>query len=290
MDLQGERLTARLDLRYEDVAQDGRLRIDAIPVGLAAIWRTITLPSEVRSALFARGIYPILTRFEIEGDPGPFAVHRPLEVEGSFAVAHDADDAGSVRRVFLDMTAEMFGPKDRTNLPPPPDRGTRARAGRVFAEHVFTRPFAPPGERKVTGLELGGKALSPGPRRTWKTPESAMEPPSGARPLDPEPVLDPTPVPIGLFHTDSNQHVNSLVYPRLFEDAALRRVAALGRSTQLLARKLEMAFRRPSFAGELLRVTTRAFEDASGRLVVAGAFFADDPSRPRVYATMTFET
>src|SRR5262249_48848521 len=144
--------------------------------------------------------------------------------------------------------------------------------------------------RKVLAFDVAGEPVAPGPRRAWKPPATAMEPPPGARALDPELVLDPTPVPIGLFHTDSNQHVNSLVYPRLFEDAALRRIAAHGRSTQLLARKLAIAFRRPSFAGELLRVRTRAFEGAAGSTVVVGAFFgAEDLERARVYAGMTFE-
>src|SRR5262249_35819972 len=147
------------------------------------------------------------------------------------------------------------------NLPPPDDKGTRARAGHVFAEHVFTRPFAPPGERKVLAFDVGGEPMKPGPRRPWKPPASPNDPPPNARALDPELVLDPTPLPIGLVHTDSNQHVNSLAYPRFFEDASLRRILAHGRPTQLLARRLEITFRRPSFAGELLRVATRAFED-----------------------------
>ena len=64
--------------------------------------------------------------------------------------------------------------------------------------------------------------------------------------------MDPTPLPLGLAHTDANQHVNSLVYPRLFEEAVLRRLATLGKPTALLTRRAEVAFRKPAFAGEVL--------------------------------------
>ena len=95
------------------------------------------------------------------------------------------------------------------------------------------------------------------------------------------------------MHTDSNQHVNSLVYPRLFEEAALRRLAASGRSTAVLARSLRIAYRRPSFAGESLRVFVRAYEGDRG-VTCTGYFFGadDDPSRTdraRAFIQMRFE-
>jgi hypothetical protein len=73
-------------------------------------------------------------------------------------------------------------------------------------------------------------------------------------------------------HTDSNQHVNSLVYPRLFEDAALRRFAALGRlKPPVLSRHVEAAFRKPCFAGETYAVALQAFT-LEGRLGAVGKF------------------
>jgi hypothetical protein len=63
----------------------------------------------------------------------------------------------------------------------------------------------------------------------------------------------------GLDHTDSNQHVNSLVYPRLFAEAALRRLAELERPRRLLIRALDIAYRKPSFAGDRVRIHTRLF-------------------------------
>ena len=292
MDFRGERIQGAFEPRYEDITQDGRLRIDAVPAGLDAIWRRVTVPSEVRTALVARGILPLLTRFEIEAAGGPFSPQSPIEVEGGYAVAHDADDAGNVARVFLDMDVELFAAKGTVYLPPPEDAGVRVLAGRIFAEHIFTRPFAPPEERKVRGLTLNGAPLPRGPRRGWKPPATVLEAPPGARALEADMSFDSTTIALGLVHTDSNQHVNSLAYPRLFEEAALRRIAKLGRPCAILARKLDIAFRRPSFAGEKLRVAMRVYEDAAGRLVVTGAFVGDedaDLSRARVFARMTFE-
>ena len=67
---------------------------------------------------------------------------------------------------------------------------------------------------------------------------------------------DETLIVFGLVHTDSNQHVNSLVYMRLFEEAVLRRFAALGLPEPVLARRLEIAYRKPCFAGDRMHVHT----------------------------------
>lgn len=293
MKLDGERVLGQLAMRYEDVAQDGRLVLETIPVGLAIIWGKLLAGGEERKALLASGVLPILTRLAIEGGPGPFAMDHPLEVEGGYDLAHDVGDDGRVAKLLLDMDASLWGPKGRTNLPPPDDAGTRTLAGRVRAEHVFTRPFAAPGERKVLALDLGGKPFVPAERRNWLPAATVLQVPAGAKPLDEGYRDDPARLALGLTHTDSNQHVNSLVYPRFFEEVALRRLASLGRSTALLARELEVAYRRPSFAGEQLRVVVRAYE-LGAKVVCAGAFFgegedAHDLPRARVFIRMTME-
>src|SRR5690606_22018232 len=102
----------------------------------------------------------------------------------------------------------------------------RVVAGRVFAEHTFTRLFAPPDQRKV--VEIPGLGVPPA-RYTGEPPATAQEAPHGATWLD-EMAVDPTPVVFTLDQTDGNQHVNSLVYMRVFLDAVQRRFAATGRS------------------------------------------------------------
>jgi hypothetical protein len=288
MDLEGQRTTGQLQLRYEDVAQDGRVMIQMLPVSLGVIWRSITIPRETRRAMRVGGILPILTRYEMEAGEDPFAVDQPIDVRGGFSIAHSADAAGNVERIFLDMDSELTGVKGRTNLPPPADAGSPAFAGRLRVEHIFTRPFAPAGERKVLSFESEGKSFVPETRRAWRPPWTAIEPTADLRAIDSDFVEDPIRLALGVMHTDSNQHVNSLVYPRFFEEAALRRFSSIGHATALLARSIDIAFRRPSFAGESLRVFVRAYENAA-----IGYFFGanddtSDTKKARAFVQMRF--
>jgi acyl-CoA thioesterase FadM len=99
------------------------------------------------------------------------------------------------------------------------------------------------------------------------------------------------------MHTDSNMHVNSLVYLRLFEEAALRRFVALGRGAQFLGRTVDLVYRRPCFAGQTVRVLVGAFE-VGGRLgAVARLLDEADAEReaalsaakPHAYVRLMFE-
>jgi hypothetical protein len=288
MNLDGERTQGQLHLRYEDIAQDGRVMIQMLPVSLGVIWRAITIPKETRRALRAGGILPILTRYEMEAGEDSFAVENPLQVTGGYELAHSADTEGKIERLFLDMDSELTGVKGRTNLPGPADSGSPAFAGRLRVEHIFTRPFAPPGERKVLSFESDDKHFVPQSKRAWRAPLSTLEPAANLRALDSDFVVDPHPMVLGVMHTDSNQHVNSLVYPRLFEEAALRRFAVLGKSTTVLARSIDIAYRRPSFAGDTLRIFVRAFENAA-----IGYFFGAnddmaDVKKARAFVQMRF--
>jgi acyl-CoA thioesterase FadM len=84
--------------------------------------------------------------------------------------------------------------------------------------------------------------------------------PDDARALDASPAVDPTPIVFGVVHTDSNRHVNSLAYLRVFEEAALRCLAARGLPATRLGRHLEIAYRKPCFAGQVLRVVLQLYE------------------------------
>ena len=129
-----------MTLRYEDVTQDGRPRIGALPTALGVGWRGVSPPPAVRSAMLEHGIIPILTRLRVEAFDGPFSIEEPFAVKGSFGMAHAKSESGEVERLFLDIETEIEGRLGRTNLPPPAGAGTSAAAGTVFAEHVFTRP------------------------------------------------------------------------------------------------------------------------------------------------------
>jgi hypothetical protein len=288
MNLDGERTEGQLHLRYEDVAQDGRVMIQMLPVSLGVIWRRITIPRETRRAMQAGGILPILTRYEMQAGEDPFAFENPLDVRGGYSLAHSADAEGNVERLFLDMDSTLTGVKGRTNLPAPADAGSPAFAGRLRVEHIFTRPFAPPGERKVLSFESGGEHFVPPTKRDWRPPFATLDPWPDLRAIDSDYVVDPVPLTLGVMHTDSNQHVNSLVYPRLFEEAALRRFALLGRPTQVLARSIDIAYRRPSFAGDTLRIFVRAFENGASGYFFGSNDDTSDVKKARAFVQMRF--
>ncbi len=268
--------SANVHLRYEDISQDGRLLLEVMPNALgAAVWGAQLSRDPLAQACLRAGVVPVLTRFVIEGTPGPFGLASPLSVTGRFTLAQVENEKGELERVVLNMWADLTGPIARTYPPAPEHAGDVVSAGRIFGEHVFTRLFAPPGQRRVARLDLPG---APPELPRYHQPSFAsmldLRRVHALEELSP----DDTPVVFGLVHTDSNQHVNSLVYLRLFEEAALRRFAKLGRTQHVLARKLEIAYRKPCFAGDRMRIHVAAVEH-EGKLGALAAIMPDQPER-----------
>jgi hypothetical protein len=278
-------------LRYEDVSQDGQVKLLALPQAIgAAIWQTLLLHHPI-ARMQHTGVIPILTRFVLQGGGGPVSVRRPMTSDGCYQLAHALGADGHPDRILLNLWADLSAPRGRTLGPPPPQAGEPVVVGRVFAEHVFTRPFAPAGQRRVTRLEMPGLPELPPDRFPQRPAAEAAVLPEGARLLDDAPVVDPAQVAFDLDHTDANHHVNSLVYPRWFLDAALRRLAAHGRSQAGLATRLEVGYRKPSFAGDRLRVELSAFEHPAGCGAIGCFLPADAPkgaARAHVYLRVFF--
>lgn len=272
--------TASFQLRYEDIAQDGRMMATALPPAIGwTVWRQLLAEHAAASEMQRQGLVAILSRLTVEGTDEPIRVDRRVDSTGGYQVAHTRNPAGDVDKLFLNMWVEVRGARGR--IVPPEGPGASVVAGRVFAEHTFTRPFAPADQRRVTRLDIPGLPSVPDAAYDFPSPTTAMELPPGAVPLDADYLPDDTITAFGLDHTDSNQHVNSLVYPRLFVEAALRRLAPRAR----LVRSLDIAYRKPSFAGDRVRVHLRTFTLAD-RIGAAGFLVsADDPQlRPRCCA------
>jgi hypothetical protein len=273
--------TAEFQLRYEDLAQDGRMMMTALPPALGwTVWRTLRnklAPRQIQT----RGIVPILSRLTVDGTDATVRVDREVEGTGGYQLARHSV-AGQVERMFMNMWVEVRGASGR--MMPPSGPGPLVVAGRLFAEHTFTKLFAAPGDRRVTRLDIDGVA-EPTDEYAFPGPDTARALPAGAVALDDDFRVDTAEVCFGLDHTDSNQHVNSLVYPRLFAEAALRRLAEHGRSRSVLVRHLDIAYRKPSFAGDRVRVHVRAFL-LGDRPGVVGVLVGDgEPlDRPRVAA------
>jgi len=286
-----QRDSGPLYLRYEDISQDGRVLLSALPQAIGMIvWRKLISQHPISLEMRDQGgIVPILTRFVVEGGGGPVAVMHPLEGDGRFELGHTRDEAGEVDHLLLNMFVEINGEIGHTAGPPPPNQGEPVFVGRIYAEHVFTRLFAPPDQRKVLRFAMKGYPPVPPKQCVWTPQQAALDLPAGAVSLDDDLSADDSAVVFGLAHTDSNQHVNSLVYPRLFEEAALRRLAAHGKPTRLLARMCDVAYRKPCFAGDRMRILLRAFEH-EGSLGAVGVFVPEDDrgARPHCYLQMSF--
>jgi hypothetical protein len=297
-----QRTQGALFMRFEDVAQDGALKVTAMPaaIGLVCMGK-LWFKTPASSQLRAQGVVPILTRISMVTTGGPLSVRNKVEVDGAYELGHACDDSGAVSRILINGHAELYAPAARTHPPQPSNAGERVHVGRVFAEHVFTRPFGPAHQRKVLALPTAEGPLVPAlalpfrsPLATLSIPGSGRQEPGAATEpaqwLEPALMLDPMPVTFGITHTDSNQHVNSLVYPQLFEDAALRRLFDLGHATStLLVDQLDVAFRKPCFAGERMYVWLRAFQQ-TGKLGLVAYLGPRDcpPDKAHCTAAMTF--
>jgi hypothetical protein len=285
-------------LRYEDVAQDGQVMLSTLPVGLGdAVWRANLAQHPLRESLLTEGVVPILTRLVIDATPGPFGIDPPLQSRGRFLFAHSVDDTGAVDRLHLNMWVDLDGTRGRVWDPQPEGAGETIPAGRVFAEHVLTRLFAPPEQRKVRNVPGLGPDGVPATKYAPRPFPRIIELPAGTRPLDERMRIEAPTFVFGLMHSDSNQHVNSLVYPRVFEECLARRLASLGVQRPVLARAVEIGFRKPCFAGDRVHVAMQAYE-LDGAYGAVGVFVsadeaADDASlaraRPHAYVWMRAE-
>src|SRR5258706_14788109 len=82
-------------LRYEDVGQDGRLMVLALPHTVGdVVWRTLVPRLGASSRMAHSGIIPILTRFVLEGTGGPISVRHPLQASGRHQLFHTVDARG----------------------------------------------------------------------------------------------------------------------------------------------------------------------------------------------------
>jgi hypothetical protein len=256
-------------LRYDDVTQDGRIRLDAAwrPLG-RLIWSRPE-PSRVLGKL-GEGVSTVLSRLVMECTELRVAPRAQVRTRARYRFEHTVSPGGDVNRLLFNTWTETSVVADGTSDPV---------LARAYGQRVFTRIGDGAQQRLVTRLEgLGGDGV-PSHRGEWIPALSLLGLPAEAAPLEPSPRLDSARVVFGLSHTDGNQHVNFLVYPRFVEEAALSRFVDLGLGARFLSRRIDMRFRKPSFAGEVLRMAVQAFR--VGESLGAIAALVDDDGGPR---------
>ena len=274
----------KIESRYEDVAQDGRVHLNGVPPALSAVWKNEIDRHPAGETIRAAGIVPILSRIEIDVTEESFSAMRAREVLGSGMLLVGRRDSDEASRALIDVRSQMFALTGHAILPFAGER-KRALVGTMLGEHILTRLFATDGNHRVLPSDLTALGVSFEGERVLETPQSILVPPTDCTPIDREFQRDSFPLVFGLVHTDSNQHVNSLVYPRIFEEAILRRLHALRRSTKLLSRSLRIGYRKPSFAGETAHVEVQLYA-REDRIIALGALYGEgetDHARARVY-------
>jgi acyl-CoA thioesterase FadM len=277
---------ARFDTRYEDLTQDGHVKLTALPTALGRACFAELWPQHPLAQLAREGVRPILSRLAIEVEPAAARLLGAFEGRGVLRLAHERDAGDQVQAIFLNAEASVWATARRSREGEPKQQ---VRIGRVFGDHVFTRPHAERSKRKVLAFDVPGYPALPSLRYVRPRLDETVRVSAKARALEPEFSADIAPWAFGLTHTDGNRHVNSLVYVRLFEDAALRRLAALGRNIAVLARKVEINYRKPCFAGEQLCCMMQAYSTREGDVVVGYVAAVDEPlERARCAVRMQF--
>jgi hypothetical protein len=260
-----QRGEAELGVRFEDICQDGRLRIDGVwpPLG-RILWNEARIGRPF-AELGKRGIWNVLARLVIRAEEVPISPRRRALSRVLYQFAHTVDERGEVNRVVMRNWLCTEAVPARS----PADVTERRLIARAHGLHVFTRPLAPADQRRVVSLEGTGLPRVPETRIDMPAAAELLQTPPGGAFLEAAPRPDTAPLVFGLSHTDLNQHVNFLTYPRCIEDAALRRFAELEPGRRLLARGLEIAYGKPCFAGGRMRVVLQAFELGDVRGVCA---------------------
>ncbi|NRA34639.1 MAG: hypothetical protein HRU17_15010 [Polyangiaceae bacterium] len=278
------------NVRFEHVAQDGRPKIDALLLaieesGWGGLLRHLKFPIGLRK----HGLYPILAKIHAKSTDASIRARGTLSSVSNVELGY-TPDKGQGRRELMRIHTDVRGTSGRTHGAKPEDEGQAVEIGQLTTEYVWTKLFAEPGQRRVHTLpETDFEGVPRGPLQ-WSAPESLLQLAADEQALESELSPDSAVTRVGLTHTDANHHVNSFVYPRLFEEAALRRLAGLGRATpDLLVREAHFAFQRPGLVGMELQVRARAFE-RDGRLGVVCVMEnrLEEKPLPRVVGRLIF--
>jgi hypothetical protein len=274
--LPGQSTVTRSYLRFEDVAMDGRMMPISMPPMMSGLWREVLVDHEGATNAIKQGILPILTRLVMTSSGAAIRIDREVESRTGFELARDPASG----KLFMNVWAATRGAAGKLSRAGT-NAGELVDAGSLFAEHTFTRVLAPPGQRAVTELEVEGYPRLPETIYAAAPATTAEDAPAGARWLD-ELAADDADHVFTLDQSDSNQHVNSLVYVRVFLDAVNRRLAARGHVGKLRSTAIDIAYRKPCFPGDRVRTRLRLYEH-DGALGLAGHIAGADDDKTRCH-------
>ena len=261
-EIDGVRVEGPVSARYEDLSQDGHFRPLGLPHALGQLVWPALMQLPVSERAREAGMLPILSRMILRRGEAPLSPIRPFHGEGIGHRAAVRAPDGSVDRILLLMWTRFSGRRGATHEAG--EGGDDILAGEVYAEHIFTRLFGDAGDRRVRELPDGVPAGSWDwtPFERVATPEAGWEKGQEILRL----------FRFGLTHTDPNFHVNSLVYPRIFEETAVDCLAEAGLPFgEAAVEEIELMCRKPFFAGDSTQIRATLYREG-GRLHMLGAF------------------
>src|SRR5437588_838735 len=83
------RASGQMPMRYEDIDQQGGVKLLAFPAAIGAIvWHQSIRQNEAVMKLQRQGIAAILTRLWLQAGQGPVSASRPFSADGRYRLAH----------------------------------------------------------------------------------------------------------------------------------------------------------------------------------------------------------
>src|SRR5687768_15292966 len=109
---------ATMGLRWEDIAQDGRIMLTALAPAIGwVVWNGLLKDRPGVREAERQGIAAILSRITAHGTDEPIKVIEPVAARGTYQLAHSVDAAGEIDRLFMNAWVEVYGRRGRM-VPP----------------------------------------------------------------------------------------------------------------------------------------------------------------------------
>lgn len=258
---------------FEDLTERCALKLTSLlRVGGEVHYRLFERAVFDHSFRKATGLASIIYRMELEATDTPLVLGSPATVYASVEPGHSGSDDRT--RIISRGTVLIFGRSLESREPVP--------AAKAEIHHVFTRPFAPPAERRVTRLDprLGFNRSLPEREIEFIDPDTLLDAPEGFDRLDEEDgEREPHYWPYS--NTDPNQHVHAMDYVGFAMTYATDRLARCERApTRYFFNRARIVYRRPFFTGDPYHRRGQCFEKAAAgspdSLCFAGAFYRSE--------------
>ena len=191
------------------------------------------------------GVAPIPHMMRLAARGGPIALGTPMRQRYRIRLVTTRGAGGALRRAHLVMQCTLAAPRRRSG----------ATLGTSEIWMALTRPYAAPGEHRVTEVPAGLRLLAEHPLREGDLGHRPIESFRCTAGAGEALFRDTLPLVYHMDRSDSNLHINMHVYPQQALDyLALSYHRAGGDAGRLRFRTAAAYFRRPFRPGDVAEV------------------------------------